>query len=117
MARADGILANQRLRIYDGANSETVTVASNYTYGSTTVPLTAALTYTHTSTASIGNIPNAIKQACILITTAFIKVRGDSSMTMNITTFPQANPTTGANRYGGEIALALDMVNKYRRIR
>ncbi len=117
VTRADGILANQKLRIYDGANSETVTVASNYTYGSTTVPLTAALTYTHTSTASIGNIPNAIKQACILITTAFIKVRGDSSMTMNITTFPQANPTTGANRYGGEIALALDMVNKYRRIR
>ena len=117
VGRADGILPNQKLRIYDGASSESVTVASNYTYGSTTVPLTSALTYSHTSGSSIGNLPNAIKQACILITTAFIKVRGDSSMTMNITTFPQANPTPGANRYGSEIALALDMVNKYRRIR
>jgi hypothetical protein len=117
VGRADGILPNQKLRIYDGASSESVTVASNYTYGSTTVPLTSALTYSHTVGSSIGNLPNAIKQACILITTAFIKVRGDSSMTMNITTFPQANPTPGANRYGSEIALALDMVNKYRRIR
>jgi hypothetical protein len=117
VGRADGILPNQKLRIYDGASSESVTVASNYTYGSTTVPLTSALTYSHTSGSSIGNLPNAIKEACILITTAFIKVRGDSSMTMNITTFPQANPTPGANRYGSEIALALDMVNKYRRIR
>jgi hypothetical protein len=115
--RAEGILPNQKLRIYDGANSESVTVASNYTYGSTSVPLTSALLYSHGSGSSIGNLPNAIKEACILITTAFIKVRGDSSMTMSVTTFPQANPTPGANRYGSEIALALDMVNKYRRIR
>lgn len=117
VARADGILPNQKLRIYDGVNSEAVTVASNYVYGSTTVPLTTPLLFSHGVNASIGNLPNAIKQACILITTAFLKVRGDSSMTMNITTFPQANPTPGANRYGSEIALALDMVNKYRRIR
>ena len=117
VTRSEGILPNQQLRIYDGPNSESVTVASNYTYGSTTVPLTTALTHSHTIGSSIGNLPNALKEACILITTAFIKVRGDSSMTMNITTFPQANPTPGANRYGNEIALALDMVNKYRRIR
>ncbi len=117
VTRSEGILPNQKLRIYDGASSESVTVASTYTYGSTTVPLTTALTYSHATGSSIGNLPNALKEACILITTAFIKVRGDSSMTMNITTFPQANPTPGANRYGGEIALALDMVNKYRRIR
>lgn len=114
---ADGILPNQKLRISDGASSESVTVASNYTYGSTTVPLTSALAYSHTAGSSIGNIPNALKQACILLTTAFIKLRGDSSMTMNITTFPQANPTPGANRFGSDIALALDMVDKYRRIR
>lgn len=117
VGRAEGILPNQQLRIYDGVNTESVVVASNYTYGSTTVPLTAPLDHSHTVGSSIGNLPNALKEACILITTAFIKVRGDSSMTMNITTFPQANPTPGANRYGGEIALALDMVNKYRRIR
>lgn len=117
VTRSEGILPNQKLRIYDGAYTESVTVASNYTYGSTTVPITTALAYSHNGSSSIGNLPNVLKEACILITTAFIKIRGDSSMTMNITTFPQANPTPGANRYGGEIALALDMVNKYRRIR
>jgi hypothetical protein len=64
----------------------------------------------------VSNLPNAIKEACILITTAFIKVRGDNSLTMNITTQPQAS-LPGATRYGGEIRLALDMVDKYRRIR
>lgn len=113
---ATGIMAGQKLRIYDGANSENVTVANNYTYGSTTVPLTSALAYTHASGITLGNIPNSIKEACILITTAFLRVRGDSSMTMSVTTFPQAN-VDGANRYGGEIKLALDIVDKFRRVR
>lgn len=111
-----GIVPGQFLRIYDGASTESVTVASTYTYGSTTVPLTAPLIYTHADGAAIGNMPNAIKQACILITTAFLKTRGDNSVTMNITTQPSASISAGA-RYGGEIKLALDMVSKYRRIR
>jgi hypothetical protein len=74
------------------------------------------LVYTHAAGSVISNLPNAIKQACILITTAFIKVRGDNSLTMNITTAPTMS-LPGANRYGGEIKLALDMVDKYRRIR
>jgi len=116
VVNAVGILPNQTLRISDGSNTETVTVSSSYTYGSTTVPLTSALLYSHTTGSTIGNIPNAIKQACILITTAFLKARGDSSMTMQITTAP-AGTSDGASRYGTDIALALDMVNKYRRIR
>jgi hypothetical protein len=61
-------------------------------------------------------MPFAIKQATILMTSAFIKQRGDASMTMNLTTQPTAN--IGNNqRYAGEIKLALDMVNLYRRIR
>ena len=114
--RATGIVAGQMLRIIDGAKSETVYVSSSYTYGSTTVTLATPLVYDHTVGSTISNLPNAIKQACILITTALIKVRGDNSLTMNITTQPSAN-ITGANRYGGDIRLALDMVDKYRRIR
>jgi len=111
-----GIVAGGRYRIYDGASSETVTVASNYVYGSTTVPLTSALVYTHAAGVTFGNLPNTIKEACILITTAFLRVRGDSSMTMNITTFPQAN-VGGDQRYGNDIKMALEMLNLYRRIR
>jgi hypothetical protein len=112
-----GIIAGSSLRIYDGANSETVTVASTYTYGSTTVPLTSALGFTHAAGVAMGNLPTAIKQACILITSAFIRVRGDKSNTMQITTRAQGSEITGNTRYGNEIQLALDMVNLYRRIR
>lgn len=116
VTKGTGFVAGQQYRIYDGSKSERITIASTYTYGSTTVPLTAPLAYTHAAGVAIGNLPNAIKEACILITTAFLKVRGDSSMTMNLTT----NPTTNIgnqNRYANEIQMALDMVNKYRRIR
>jgi hypothetical protein len=116
VANPAGIIPGEMLRISDGANSETVYVSSTYTYGNATVTLAAPLLYTHATGAAIGNLPNAIKEACILITTAFIKVRGDNSLTMNITTVPQAG-IQGSARYGGEIQMALDMVNKYRRIR
>jgi hypothetical protein len=113
---ATGIVAGGIYRIADGASSETVTVASNYTYGSTTVPLVSPLSFTHASGITFGNLPFAIKQACIMITTAFIKVRGDNSMTMQITTGATAN-VSGADRYGGDIATALEMVSLYRRVR
>lgn len=115
VANASGILPGETYRIIDGANAESVTVASNYTYGSTTVPLTAPLTSTHT-VSGFSNMPFAIKQATILMTSAFIKQRGDASMTMNLTTQPTVN--IGNNqRYAGEVAMALDMVNLYRRVR
>jgi hypothetical protein len=110
-----GILAGQTLTIYDGAKTEKVTVASTYTYGSTTVPLTTPLVYDHAAVAT-GNMPTALKQACILLTTAFLKTRGDGSMTMNITTAPTSN-ISGDMRYSSEIKLALDMIDKYRRVR
>lgn len=113
---ADGIVAGMQLRIYDGGNSERITVASDYTYGSTTVPLASALAYTHASGVTFGNLPQTIKEACILITTAFIKIRGDNSLTMNITTQPSGN-VSGATMYGGEIAIALKMLDLYKRIR
>jgi hypothetical protein len=69
-----GIIPGEMLRISDGANSETVYVSSSYTYGNATITLASPLTFTHAAGAAIGNLPNAIKQACILITTAFIKI-------------------------------------------
>lgn len=116
VANATGIVAGQALRIYDGAKSELVYVASGYTYGATTVTLTSALLYDHAAGTTFGNLPNAIKEACILVTSAFIKMRGDSSMTMQVTVNPSGN-VTGAERYGSEIALALEMVSLYRRVR
>lgn len=110
-----GILPGATYRIIDGAKAESVTVSPNYVYGNSTVTLDAPLVSSHTL-AGFSNMPFAIKQATILMTTAFIKQRGDNSLTMNITTQPTTN--IGNNqRYAGEIALALDMVSLYRRVR
>ena len=113
---ATGIVAGMDLRIFDGASSEKVTVASNYTYGLTTVPLTSALAYSHTSGVTFGNLPNTIKQAAILVTTAFIKERGDSSMTMAMTSNPSRNVTPNA-LWNSEISMALSMLDLYKRVR
>jgi hypothetical protein len=116
MANSVGIQAGARYKIYDGAQSEFITVDSSYIYGEGTIPLVSPLAYSHASTVTLGNLPNAIKEACILITTAFLKVRGDNSLTMGITTKPIGNQLP-SQMYGGDIALALTMVDKYRRIR
>jgi hypothetical protein len=116
VASVAGVKAGQELRIYDGANTEIVTVASNYVYGSSTVTLAAPMIYAHGTGAAISNLPNAIKQACIILTSVFLKVRGDNSLTMSVTTRASSN-IAGSERYGSEVALALDMVSKYRRIR
>lgn len=112
-----GITAGQILSLYDGLYTENVTVASTYTFGSTTVPLTSALVNSHLVDVSVSALPPAIKQAVILITTAFLKVRGDSSMTMAIATSANQTAVTGSSRYADELALAATLLNSYARIR
>ena len=111
-----GILAGEQYRIFDGQRTERVTVDPSYVFGSSTIPLTAPMVFAHGVGATFSNLPNVIKQACILITSAFIKMRGDASTTMAYTTSPAGN-IPGSVRYGNDIAVALDMVNKYRRVR
>lgn len=110
-----GILAGMRLTIADGAISEQVTVASTYEFGSTIVPLVNPLVFDHDN-APIDCLPDVVKQACILLTTAFIKIRGDQSMTL-IATTRAGSEVDGSSLYGREIKLALDMVDKFRRVR
>lgn len=111
-----GITAGQILTIYDGMNTENVTVASTYTFGSTTVPVTRAMAFAHGIGVSVSALPPAVKEAVILITTAFLKVRGDSSMTMMVATSPTiASP--GSQKYGDELALAARLLSSYSRIR
>lgn len=82
-----GIYAGSTLTIYDGLNTETVTVANGYVSG-TTLPLTTGLLNTHTYTAgaqnniSVSALPPAVKEAIVLLTTALIKVRGAEAFAM-----------------------------------
>lgn len=114
---ASGFQANGIYRISDGAGSESIVIASSYVYGSTTLPLVSALSYTHANGVAVGSLPTTIKQACILVTTAFLKVRGDASMTMQLTSSPNRAVGNAMQLYGSEMASAITMLDLYRRIR
>ena len=111
-----GITAGQMLTIYDGMNSEIITVANTYVFGSNTVPVSSPMTYAHDVDTSVSALPPAIKEAVILITTAFLKVRGDSAMNMTVSTTPTI-ATPGSEKYGDELATAARLLSSYRRIR
>jgi hypothetical protein len=113
---ATGITAGQQLKIYDGMNSENVTVASTYTFGSLTVPLVSPLVYSHSANVSISALPAAIKEAAILVTTAMLKVRGDNAMVMAVTSAPSVIAPE-AQHIGSDMDLAMNLLKPYRRIR
>jgi len=111
-----GLTAGTVVTIYDGQNTEQVVVSSNYTYGSSTVAITSALKYTHASGVAVGNMPQAIKQAAILLTTDFLKVRGDNSLTMAVTTRASSGPSV-QSIVGSDIELAKQLLAPFRRMR
>jgi hypothetical protein len=111
-----GIVAGQTLKIYDGASSENVTVATTYTYGSATVPLTAATLYAHAVGVAVSSLPAAVKEACILMTSAYLKIRGDASLVLAVTNRP-GQQIEGSQRVGSEIAHTQDILQPFRRIR
>jgi hypothetical protein len=118
VAEGAGIVAGGMLNLYDGASTERVTVADNYEFGSTTVPLVAPMTYAHTTGVSVSNLPAAIKEATILMATAYLKIRGDASMTMQITnTASQQLPGQGSGRIGTEVGHVQELLKPFRRIR
>jgi len=111
-----GLTPGCLVTIYDGQNTEQVVIASTYTYGSNTIPLTTPLKYTHASGVAIGNMPQAIKEAAILITTDFLKVRGDNSLTMAVTTRASGATSTQSN-VGSDLELAKHLLSPFRRMR
>jgi len=111
-----GLTAGTVVTIYDGASTEQVVVSPTYTYGSSTVNITTPLAYTHASGVSVGNMPQAIKQAAILVTTDFLKVRGDNSLTMAVTTRANSGPSV-QDIIGSDLALAKELLAPFRRMR
>jgi hypothetical protein len=116
VADADGIVPNGPLKIYDGASTESIVVAANYVFGSTTVPLATPALFAHTAGVSVSALPAAIKEACILVTSAYIKIRGDSSLIMDITNSP-GQQVEGSQKVGSDIAHAQELLKPFRRIR
>jgi hypothetical protein len=111
-----GLTAGSLVTIYDGQNTEQVVVSSSYVYGSSTVAITGALKYTHASGVAVGNMPQAVKEAAILVTTDFLKVRGDNSLTMAVTTRATSGPSI-QSIVGSDLALAKELLAPFRRMR
>ena len=111
-----GLVAGDQFTIFDGTSTEVVTVASSYTFGSATVPLTSALLFTHTAGVAASSLPAAIKEACILVTSAYLKIRGDSSLILGVTNAP-GQAVDGSQKIGNDIAHAQDLLKPFRRIR
>jgi len=111
-----GLTAGTVVTIYDGANTEQVVVSPSYTYGSSTVNITGTLKYSHSSGVAVGNMPQAIKEAAILITTDFLKVRGDNSLTMAVTTRASSGPSV-QSIVGSDLELAKQLLSPFRRMR
>ena len=118
VTKGTGITTGDTLKIYDGMYSENVTVAESYVFGSSTVPLTSPLLYSHNAGVSISALPPAIKEAAILVTTAMLKVRGDNSLTMAIGTLPQqASLPSAQASIQDDMSMAQSLLLPYRRIR
>lgn len=115
LASGLGIIAGEMLTIFDGASTERVIVASNYSFGSATVPLTAPLAYSHAVDVTVSNLPAAVKEACILMTSAYLKIRGDASMTMAVTS--AVTKQSSSDRVASDVAHASELLKPFRRIR
>lgn len=111
-----GIIPGETLKIFDGASTENVAVSSNYSFGSSTVLLASPLINNHVSGVSVSALPAAVKEAAILVTSAYLKIRGDASLIMAVTTNP-GQQIDGAQRVGSDIAHAMDLLKPFRRIR
>lgn len=110
-----GILPGLTMQLYDAGNTEPVTVAADYEYGSATVPLTTPTVFAHGGGTALSALPPVIKEAVVLLTTALIKTRGAESVAMGAM---QAEPDkTEKTEPGGleEFKLAAAMLTDFMR--
>jgi hypothetical protein len=113
---ATGITPGESLKIFDGASTENITVSNFYTFGSNTVTLAAPILYAHAAGVTVSSLPAAVKEAAILVTSAYLKIRGDASLVMDVTTRPGMQ-IEGSQKVGSDIAHAMDLLKPFRRIR
>ena len=111
-----GIVPGEQLTIYDGVSTERITVDASYVFDSNTVPLTSPLQYAHAAGISVSALPAAIKEAAILVTSAYLKIRGDASLVLGVTTRP-GEQIDGSQKVGSDIAHAKELLLPFRRIR
>lgn len=112
-----GVYAGTSLVIYDSGLTETVVVAPTYVSttgpGPTSVPIVSGLLNPHLAGVSVSALPANVKQAAILATTAFIKVRGTGGLVLD--EIRSGTPKESSGEQGGleDLALAEMLLQRY----
>lgn len=110
-----GIYPGSSLVISDGPKTESVTVASTYTTGATSVPLTAGLANQHDAGVSVNNLPARVKEAVILLTTVVIQTRGNDAIILDALESP-ARMSAAYGASGESVAIAMEMLETLTRV-
>jgi hypothetical protein len=122
-----GLIPGTMFRINDPGQEEVVTVASNYTQGSTSVPIVNGLQYTHTAPAqtSVGTVigasalPLDVQQAVISYSVGLL-IREDTSSQQPFAGTPMgpsARRSKSGGKAGGLIEEAEAMLQSFKRVR
>lgn len=109
-----GIYPNSQLTLFDLPYDEQVQVSSSYTPDTTTLTFSSPLQYSHPVGAVLTNLPKAVKQAAILLTSALIKQRGSGALMvedMGMVTKVDDGLPQGAD---ADIALAAELLLPFR---
>jgi hypothetical protein len=111
-----GIYPGTVLTLFDAPDDEQIQVAASYTPGGATVPLVSPLAYNHPAGAVVTNLPKAVKQAAISLTTCLIKVRGSGALIASdigeVRQTAQGNPQGAMSDYD----MALDCIRALRQM-
>jgi hypothetical protein len=109
-----GVYPGSSLIIRDGANTESVTVASTYASG-TSLPLVSGCQYAHAAGVTVDSLPSRVKEAVALYTTALLQVRGNDAIILDAMETPTALSTQyGAS--GQNVAMAKQMLESLMRV-
>lgn len=107
---ATGVMQGTQMTIYDGADTEDVTVSA---VNGNVLTLTGPLQYAHLNGVAISALPAAVKEACIMLTSYLIHTRGRTSIKM-APTGPYSVATGKEDT--ADLAVVWDMLKPYKRI-
>jgi hypothetical protein len=119
-----GAIPGSTITIYDGAQTEQVTVVAPYTAGATTINVSSGLKFAHPQLGvSVSAFPASVKQAVILLTSELIRTRGQVSLVapgmggVGARTASKGKDSTDAGMDSSGVELAIELLDPFRRVR
>ena len=109
-----GIYPGTQLTLFDAPYDEPLSVASNYVPGTSVVPLVTPLSYSHEAGVSVTNLPKAVKEAAILLTSALIKQRGSGALIAQDMGVITRTDSGSVQNNQGDIGLAMQLLANFR---